>query len=100
MSYNVAISNGKMEDFDAAVDVALAAYDWANTNPDGELTARNAGAVAKIIVGKGLIANPGGYLTAYISGHGNPNHDNEGTGYVRDCLTISLQQQAAPAESA
>lgn len=97
MSYSVSIPICRMEDFPEVVKAALDAYDWAHSNPDGEQTARNAGEVATIIVGKGLIANPGGYLSGYIGGHGNPSHDNEGTGYVRDTLTITLSQAAAPA---
>jgi len=95
MSYSIYIPSGTVEDFAMNVDAAMEAYDFA-VNPDGEVTARNAGDVAKIIVGKGLIANPGGYISAHIGGHGNPNHDNEGTGYARDCLTIQIMQQAAP----
>ncbi len=95
MSYSISIPNCAMEDFPAVVDTALNAYDFA-VNPDGEQTARNAAEVAKIIVGKGLIANPGGWLSAHIGGNRNPNHDNEGTGYVRDCLTIQFQQQPIP----
>lgn len=99
MSYSISIPSGTVEDFAMNVDASMEAYDFAGTNPDGEQTARNAGEVAKIIVGKGLIANPGGYVSAHIGGHGNPNHDNEGTGYVRDCLMIQITQQAAPATS-
>lgn len=98
MSYSISIPSGTMEDFPAAVDAAMDAYDFA-INPDGEQTARNAGEVAKIIVGKGLIANPGGHVSAHIGGHGNPGHDNEGTGYVRDCVTIQISQNAPPASA-
>lgn len=92
MSYSISVSAVKVEDFDGAIDAAIDAYNWAGTNPDGELVARDVAELVKTIVGNRLVANPGQIVNVTIAGHANPKRDNEGTVYGRDSLSISVYQ--------
>lgn len=96
MSYSVSVPATPVKDFDAALDAALDGYTWAN-NPPGEEVARKVAESVKAFVRDGLIAPEDGYVVASISGHANPDRNNEGTGYVRDDCSIRVAQVEAPA---
>lgn len=94
MSYSISVPVGPSEKFDEALDNAIDNYDFAGTNPDGQDVVTVARAHIKELAS--LVAKDGQYIGASISGHANPDRNNEGTNYGRDSMTINIYQSSPP----
>ena len=98
MSRSFSIAPSQVKDFAAAADKALAdaKESIVTYNAPGLDQAERVIEAAKAIVASGVVGSPGAWVSASLSGHGNPGHLPM-LNWANDQVYLSLGQVEPPA---